>query len=250
MGPEIKNVSGQDDVRSFFNHVAREYKDQHGSPKKLLEYRLSLICKLLGSCKKNSLLEVGCGTGIHLFELASDFNLVLGTDLSPIMIEKAIQHRKHCANKDKINLAVDPAEHLSTVSDNQISVVICIGAFEHMLDKAAVLRQIYRVMEPGGVFVCLTPNGEYVWYRWIANWLGFNVRHLSTDSFLTADQLLDLVQSAGYCRPEIDYWSFIPKGDVGICVATFLEVFDKIGKVLRISSFRGGIHFKAVKPVS
>src|SRR5260370_36233870 len=37
--------------------------------------------------------------------------------------------------------------------DQSIDLAICIGAFEHMLDKRAVLASIYRVLKFGGRFV-------------------------------------------------------------------------------------------------
>lgn len=58
-------------------------------------------------------------------------------------------------------------------------------------------RQRYRVS--AGVFLYLTPNGGYCWYRHLAPSLGVETRHLSTDRFLTAREVETLIAGAG-CR--------------------------------------------------
>jgi len=63
------------------------------------------------------------------------------------------------------------AEELNGIADQSIDLAICIGAFEHMLDKRAMLASIYQRLVP--VFSALTPDADCVWYRTIAPALGF-----------------------------------------------------------------------------
>jgi hypothetical protein len=57
---------------AYFNGLAVAHAEAHGDADGLLEYRLELI---LRCCEGRSgvLLEIGCGTAVHLAKLASAF---------------------------------------------------------------------------------------------------------------------------------------------------------------------------------
>ena len=89
--------------------------------------------------------------------------------------------RQKLSTGGHIALRVDPAEELASIEDSAIDIVLCVGALEHMLDRALVVSQVTRVLRPGGKFVLLTPQGGYCWYMLLAPALGIATRHLSTD---------------------------------------------------------------------
>lgn len=242
-----RKADNRHDVESFFDAAADCYIDRHGEPQRLLKYRLSIIERLIGPSQRDVLLEIGCGTGIHLLALADRFQRVIGTDLSSNMIALAESSRARHARKDAIELSVDPAETLVTIQENSIDVVLCVGAFEHMLDKSAVLAQVYRVLKPGGVFICLTPNGDYAWYAWVAPFCDIDTRHLSTDRFINGKEVLSKLRAACLKPESPEYWTFIPRGDIPSWVNLLLVVLDRAGRLLGLSRFRGGLCFRAFK---
>lgn len=248
MGPSITRVNNQEDIRAFFDRAAADYQDQHGDAARLLQYRLSVIGRLLGGLSGGSLLEIGCGTGIHLFALARHFDNLVGTDLSPAMIDSAVACLQASEFRDRISLRVDPADELGTVADASMDIVLCVGAFEHMLNKAQVLAQVHRVLSPGGRFVCLTPNGGYIWYRRVARWLGINTRHLSTDRFLDEAEFLLALNVSGFEIDTGDCWTFVPAGDLNRFTVWLLRLLDHPGRWFGISGFRGGLCICARKP--
>jgi 2-polyprenyl-6-hydroxyphenyl methylase/3-demethylubiquinone-9 3-methyltransferase len=142
---------------------------------------------------------------------------------------------------------VGNAEQLKGIADRSVDLAICIGAFEHMLDKAAVLATVYRVLKPGGRFLCLAPHADYVWYRTIAPLLGFATKHLSSDRLPTRDEFSAMVEQAGFGRIRSAPWTFVPKGDVPALVAWLLTGLDAIGRYARLDSLRGGIALCAWK---
>lgn len=239
-------VSGSDDVKAFFDGIAFDYQDTHGPADVLLRYRISIIERLLGE-SGGTLLEIGCGPGNHLFELSTRFDRLIGTDLSPCMIAVAEQKRLKHARRAAIRFVADPAEELDSVDAGQIDCVLCVGAFEHMLDKPRVLVQAHRVLKPGGIFVCLTPNADYVWYRYLGRLFGRDTRHLSTDQFLTLADIRELLAVSGLVAEKIDYWRFVPGGDMPRWLAAVLGLADWVGRGLNISGLRGGLYLKAVK---
>ncbi len=244
---KTRTIADQDDIKTFFDRIATGYADSHGQPQKHLRYRLSLIKQLMGSGYGGVLLEIGCGTGIHLFELTDYFNKIIGTDLSPAMIAAAESHRASHPRRDDIRLLVDPAERLSSLMDDEVDIVLCVGAFEHMLDKPRVLLQIKRVLKGGGAFICLSPNANFVWYRWLAPLLGIETRHLSTDNFLNRADILAILDNVGLKVQTLRFWRFIPRGDMRDWMANLLVIADIAGEHLKVAGLRGGICFKAIK---
>ncbi len=240
-------VSDSEGVKAFFDGIAFDYQDTHGSADVLLRYRVSIIKRLLGD-RGGTLLEIGCGPGIHLFELCKRFDRLIGSDLSPRMIAAAEAKRLNHARRAAIRFVADPAEKLDSVAAGQIDCVLCVGAFEHMLDKPRVLAQARRVLKPGGVFVCLTPNAEYVWYWWLGRMFGCDTKHLSTDQFLTRAEIQDLLAASGFVAGTVGYWRFVPGGDMPRWLAVLLSVADWVGRGLNLGGLRGGLYFKAVKP--
>jgi 2-polyprenyl-6-hydroxyphenyl methylase/3-demethylubiquinone-9 3-methyltransferase len=186
-------------------------------------------------------LEIGCGHGMHLLGLADAFGYGLGTDISPAMVEVARQRSAGSLWRAKLRFAVDRGEHLHSVADGSMDVVFCVGAFEHILDKARMLAMVFRVLKPGGRFVCLTPNGHYLWYRWLAPWLGLETRHLSTDHFLSRDELAQLLSEAGLRTLSLGYWTFIPRGDMPAPYGTLLHGLDRLGTLVASGTLRGGL---------
>jgi 2-polyprenyl-6-hydroxyphenyl methylase/3-demethylubiquinone-9 3-methyltransferase len=170
----------------------------------------------------------------------------IGIDISPGMIELARARLRSSTWSNNLTFDVDDAEELKGIADQSVDLAICIGAFEHMLDKRAVLASIHRVLKFGGRFFCLAPHADYVWYR-IAPLLGFATRHLSSDRMLTRGEFCGLLDEVGFRRIRSAPWTFIPKGDVPAFVALLLTALDAIGRRARLHALRGGLALCAWK---
>ncbi|MGH8909937.1 MAG: class I SAM-dependent methyltransferase [Egibacteraceae bacterium] len=241
-------IRTRQDVADHFDSLAPSYYDAHGHAQRLLAYRLAVIRRLLAGARRGALLEVGCGTAIHLLPLAGEFSRAVGIDLSPEMVRVARRRAGGSPWRDRISLGVDAAEELATIEDRSVDVVLCVGALEHMLDRPRAVSQAHRVLRPTGVFVCLTPNGGYCWYRHLAPVLGLDTRHLSTDRFLTVDELEALIGGAGLVVKGRQHWRFIPQGDMPGGLGPVLRALDWGGERLGIGCLRGGIAISAVRP--
>jgi ubiquinone/menaquinone biosynthesis C-methylase UbiE len=234
-------IGANEDLVQHFDRLAPAYEDVHGPAEHLLSYRLSIIHRLLGAAQLGTLLEIGCGTAIHLIPLSATFDRSWGTDISSEMVRVARRDAEASRWRDRIELRVDPAEELTTVQDGSVDVVLCVGALEHMLDKPRVLSQVRRVLTVGGTFVCLTPNGDYCWYRRLAPVLGLDTRHLSTDRFVTSRELTALVRRAGMVPQQLEHWRFIPKGDLPVFWGYVLHSLDVVGRAAGAGFLRGGL---------
>jgi len=251
--PTIRGVAtapaySSTDLRSHFDQCAATgFPEQHGHAQRLLEYRLALVRSLARPRPTDVVLDLGCGNGHHLLALGPEVARGVGIDISPGMIELARAGLRRLPGGGNLSFSVDYAEKLTGIADRSIDLAICIGAFEHMIDKRAVLASIYRVLKFGGRFVCLTLHSHYIWYRTLAPLLGFATKHLSSDRMLSRDEFVLLLDQVGFRGIRFAPWTFIPRGDVPAAVASLLALLDVIGRYARLDSQRGGLALCAWK---
>ncbi len=222
-------IRDRSELVTHFDQSAADYHEAHGDADRLLAYRLGLIRRNYEARKDGILLEIGCGTGIHLANLAGDFARVIGTDISPKMIRAAREKLHEWPSCERIELRVDPAEELSTVEDTSVDVALCVGALEHMLEKAKVLRQVERVLKQGGLFVCLTPNGDYWWYTVLAPCLGIRYPPLIDGPVSSAPRGDDTVRKRGSHSPQLRVLDFRSEGRYATVGQPNLERFGLAG---------------------
>jgi hypothetical protein len=95
------------------------------------------------------------------------------------------------------------------------------------------------VLQPGGRLICLTPTAATCWYKHLAPLLRREVRHLSTDQFLTGAQLEAHLTGAGLETVERRLWTFVPRGDLPAGVGPILAALDWFGRRAGVDSFAG-----------
>ena len=92
-----------------------------------------------------SLLDIGCSTGYLTTIYASIFDDVTGLDID----ENAVQHAKNLNKKDHVKFQVGDSMNID-FPDNSFDAVICTHIYEHVPDSTQLLKEIYRVLKPGG----------------------------------------------------------------------------------------------------
>ena len=98
--------------------------------------------RLLGA-GSGTCLEVGCGTGVHAAQLRDLGWEPVGVDLSAGMLSYA-KNRLPTARADATRLPV---------RDASVPAVVAMLVHTDMPDYPAVLREVARVLRPGGTFV-------------------------------------------------------------------------------------------------
>ena len=108
-------------------------------------------------------LDVGCGTGRHILELSQYDATFVGLDVLAedlkrmryllIMAERDgdVNGRVHMVEGDGMRLPF---------ADDEFSHVLCTETLEHVGDDAGMLREMVRVLRPGGV-LCISVPDEY-----------------------------------------------------------------------------------------
>jgi len=118
--------------------------------KNLTDYCISLLAPI----KNKEVLEVGCGNGVQaIYITASQKPLKLtGIDLSKANIDIADSERED-ANADNIVFLVDDAQKMEQIPSGSIDVLLNIESAFHYPDKVAFLKEVHRVLKPGGEFL-------------------------------------------------------------------------------------------------
>lgn len=157
-----------------------------------LEHRL--IFQLAGPLQGLSVLDVGCGDGMLALICAQGGAAhVQGCDSDPRMIERA--RAREVEGGPRIDLTVARAEALP-FPDDSFDVVFCITVLAFVADAGKAVREMARVLRPGGRLV-LGDLGK--WSLWAARrrvraWLG--AAFWRTARFRTGKEMVALVEGA------------------------------------------------------
>ena len=158
-----------------------------------LEHRL--IFRLTGPLENQSVLDAGCGDGtLARAAVREGAARVYGCDLDPRMVEKARggAHTEGLA----IDLAVARLQALP-FPDDTFDVVTCITVLAFIPDARQAVREMARVLRPGG---CLVIGDLGKWSTWavrrrVRGWFGAKIWRAA--KFRTANELTELAAAAG-----------------------------------------------------
>jgi len=126
-------------TREFFDEVER-YRYQEYAPwmPRLMEFE-----KFRGA----RLLEIGCGMGTDLLQFARGGARCTGVDLTPRSVE-ITRHRFRLYGAEG-NFMISDGERLPFQSES-FDVVYSNGVLHHTPDTAGSIREVHRVLRPGG----------------------------------------------------------------------------------------------------
>jgi ubiquinone/menaquinone biosynthesis C-methylase UbiE len=97
-------------------------------------------------------LDVGTGTGIlisYLLKAVGPTGHITAVDYAEKMIEKC---KAKYANIPNVSVAIQQAENLDLPPES-FDAVTCFGLFPHLENKEAALKQLNRVLKPGGKLI-------------------------------------------------------------------------------------------------
>jgi ubiquinone/menaquinone biosynthesis C-methylase UbiE/DNA-binding transcriptional ArsR family regulator len=126
-----------------------------------------------------TLLEIGVGTGVLLPRLASRAAEVIGVDHSPAMLDEA-RRRLAADGQLGIELRLGEMTHLPLM-DAGAGCVVANMVLHHAADPLAVLREMVRVLQPGGTVVLgdlARHEREWAREQLADQWLGFEEQEL------------------------------------------------------------------------
>jgi len=122
-----------------------------------LEFLRSYLAKF--ERRFRNAIDIATGAGFAAFEAAAFADSVLSTDITPEMLDQARRLSEERGIKN-IQFARMAAEDIS-LGNGSVDLVICRTAPHHFVFFDQFLDEVYRILEPGGVFiVCDTAAPE------------------------------------------------------------------------------------------
>ena len=170
-------------VEALFDSLAFEYVLERERQYSFVTQKRIVMDLLRGS--RGQLLEVGCGPGVMLPDLLAMGFDVHGIDVSAEMIRQAEQRMAASALAARCKLAVGDIENLR-YADASFDAVLAMGVLEYLATYKAALREIARVLKPGGHVVLTVPNRASAYHVARGAYLGLRqlIRRPRSSSFV------------------------------------------------------------------
>jgi SAM-dependent methyltransferase len=160
----MEMFSGQWNSKQLQNHwnkIAQDMNDFSGAPSTLY-YRTSeqeIIKEFLGSLKGKQFLKLDLWNEVNntkiLFWIARQGAKITAIDISPYLVKKAKQNFR----QEKLTgefIACDMRR--LKLKNNSFDLVYTMGTIEHVHDYEVAIREIYRILKPGGRAIIGVPN--------------------------------------------------------------------------------------------
>jgi len=139
--------------------IMREVEDKHGwyiGRRRIIESFVKRSCDEIRSegTAEVCILDIGCGTGGNL-ESISKFGKAEGVDISSEAVD-------FCRARGFNNVREGAAETLPYASES-FDLVTGLDVVEHLDDDVAGLREMRRVLRPGGRMLLFVPAFMFLW---------------------------------------------------------------------------------------
>jgi 2-polyprenyl-3-methyl-5-hydroxy-6-metoxy-1,4-benzoquinol methylase len=129
------------------------------------------------------LLDVGCATGFFLNAARLSFE--------PTGIEPSHWAREYAEQQLKLVIAAPTLEQ-ARFPDASFDVVTLLDVIEHVPDPAGLLREVRRVLKPGGLVYLVTPDCDSLSARVLGSrWWGLRPAHIYYFSEKTLSRMLE-----------------------------------------------------------
>lgn len=201
--------------------------------------------KMLGSHLKPGMtvLELGCGTGYFTRELAHSGADIVAIDVSPELLEIA---KSNCSARN-VRYEIQNAYRLSYPEATFDSVVG--SSVLHHLEIEQALREIYRVLRPGGTMFFTEPNmlNPQIAIQKNVPWVKRKLGDSPDETAFFRWSLQHLLERTGYRDVRIDPFDFLHPKIPARLVNRMEAVSQFLERVPVLSEFAGSVYIRATK---
>ncbi|MGV3503549.1 MAG: class I SAM-dependent methyltransferase [Adhaeribacter sp.] len=182
--------------------IIAQFTKQASGYAAILSHSMALdkLIRITSASKKDTVLDVACGSGIVACEFAKHAHRVTGIDLTPEMLKQA---RKLQEKFRLDNLSWELGEVTSLpYPDGAFTIVVSRFGFHHFLNPGAVLAEMIRVCKPMGVVLVVDvalPESKIDQYNEMEK-----LRDTSHVAALSVEQFSSLFQKSGLHQIETD----------------------------------------------
>ncbi len=162
-------------------------------------------------------LDVGCATGLLLEYMNSMGWVSRGVELC----ESSANYGNKTRKVDIYNGTLEEAEY----SDNQFSVIHSSHLIEHLTSPSDYVKEVYRILKPGGYFITTTPNAASLQAILFGkNWRSAIADHMFLFSVST---LSEMIKKHGFSIIKTGTWGGIA---AGLVPGIIKKPVDKLAK--------------------
>ncbi len=151
------------EAKEYFSAKAANYYFEHyGDVNSKTHYpslyfRHIYTLNMFGSTKKAKALDIGCGSGAMVRELLNRGYDVVAADISQNMLDATRKTVGKHPRASYVKYTIQDIEDLDFGSGS-FDLIICTGVIEYLKTDDNALRELSRVLKPGGVAIISTQN--------------------------------------------------------------------------------------------
>ena len=184
------------------------------------EYGKGLL-EFIPKNKNQSILDLGCGTGMLTAQLLNLADTVIGVDSSASMIAKA--------KNQYANIQFEVCNALALPFEKQFDVVFSNAVFHWITNHDALLKQVHKVLKPNGLLVCeFGANGNIATIEnaFMSACQDFQYKYTPKFNFPTVDDFFGLLKKNNFMIDKIyDYNRLTPLKDNERGLANWVKQF-------------------------
>lgn len=137
-----------------------------------------VACQVVSEAHPNNVIDIGAGTCDLSLMLARKFPVtcqIMAVDLNEEMLEVGVEKIRAAACEDRIHCCRGNAESLGFQS-NVFDVAMAGFCIRNVGQLDIALQEIYRVIKPGGQFICLEFSRPTTrWLRSLYDWYSLRI---------------------------------------------------------------------------
>jgi 2-polyprenyl-3-methyl-5-hydroxy-6-metoxy-1,4-benzoquinol methylase len=178
--------------------------------------QVRLIQKYAGG---TNLLDIGCAQGFFLFSASKAGYTTKGIEISQDAVAYAIK-------EFGLDVEAKPFEELR-FPENHFDVVTLWQVLEHVPYPLMMLKEVHRILKPGGLVVASTPNiggipAKILKKRW------WDIKRLHLNQF-TTETLANILQNAGFKNMSaVSYRGFVSLSILLTMTLKYLDAYERL----------------------
>ena len=210
------------EAQQYFSTKAAQYYAEHYAnitsktkyPSLYLRHQYTL--RMLDTTKGGKALDIGCGSGAMVRDLLDRGYDITAADISQNMLDATHNTVSVHPRKAHVTYTLQDIEHL-TLPSEAFDLIICTGVIEYLKSDDAALKEMARVLKPGGIAFISTQNKaslvrlfEELFYMIAPVWLKNKVVTVKQHHCHAPWKLDSTLAAVGLMKEDFAYHHFYP----------------------------------------